>query len=280
MKSMIHRSTIRRAFIAICLVSQVSTLDTKVESSDIASGKLMETQALLWKIELLEHQMNEKLLKVNDEMKQLKTILLEQQQHLRSTLFEQQQQLAQQQRNVNQQLSAMQEQLNQQRIATALIENNCVKRDNFSTENLALYRNAIQSSTWLNTEIKLAQIASFAVDGLSSPCSHTEAIAPVWWAVDLGEVTTVGRVRITSRPDVFANRLQSFFIGLTNVSPWTTQPPSLNRSSICKYYTGSPPAGIPIDIFCEPNTAPGRYLYVMMMRNEYLTICELEAYSK
>ena len=81
--------------------------------------------------------------------------------------------------------------------------------------------------------------------------------------------------------NVFADeQLQRFFIGLTNVSPFIMAPQLNDQSSICKYYFGYPEMGIPLDIYCDPNTAPGRYLFVYIKHADHLTICELEAYYK
>jgi hypothetical protein len=148
-------------------------------------------------------------------------------------------------------------------------------------ENLALRKQAIQSSTYSGNT--LPSQANLAVDGntdsifLDNSCSATLNSAPRWWAVDLGQETPVGRVKITSRSESTLGQLQNFFIALTNVSPWTTSPPSLSQATVCKYYVGSPPAGIPLDIFCEPNAGSGRYLFVQTS-SDHLSICELEAY--
>jgi len=151
-------------------------------------------------------------------------------------------------------------------------------------ENLALGKLAIQSSTFSYTAVTPAlRSANFAVDGILAGkvalegCASTNNDAPRWWAVDLGQETPVGRVRITTRNDCCPDQLQNFFIALTNVSPWTTSPPALSQGTVCKYFAGNLPAGIPIDIFCEPNAGSGRYLFVQNSAAT-LTICELEAY--
>jgi len=150
-----------------------------------------------------------------------------------------------------------------------------------SNENLALNKPTVQSSTHNPNSV-----SSKAVDGVTSLplaghdyCALANIVAPEWWAVDLGQETPVGRVRITSRRDGYPEQTSDFFIGLTNVSPWTT-PPSVvaDSTTICKYYTGHPSIGIPTDIFCNPNTGAGRYLFVYMTQTQYLAICELEAY--
>jgi len=152
-------------------------------------------------------------------------------------------------------------------------------------DNLALHKNAVQSTTPAGMP---ANSPNLAVDGIADgaythgSCTHTDVQASAWWAVDLGQVTSVGRVRIINRADCCSERLQNFFIGLTNVSPGTKPPSQLSpsESSICKYYTGIPPGGVPTDIGCGCNSQPGRYLYVLLNKTDPLTICELEAYFK
>jgi hypothetical protein len=149
-----------------------------------------------------------------------------------------------------------------------------------TNENLALKKKATQSSTLASD---IAGLASYAVDGVADgdwthkSCAHTENESPAWWAVDLGEETKVGRVRITSR-NMLAERLSNFYIGLTNVSPWTSAP-RLSTSSICIYSAGYPPANVPTNFICDPGTESGRYLFVLLKNQNYLTICELEAYD-
>jgi len=160
-----------------------------------------------------------------------------------------------------------------------LLSINCAKSQR--PGNMALGKNTIQSSTWQNPAYSAA---SHAVDGNKDPyyydssCSHTDAVAPSWWAVDLGLTVQVDHVTITNRYDCCAARLQNFTIGITNVSPWTSSP-VLSPSTTCNYSTAYPPAGTPTDILCNPYSQPGRYLFVYIPRAEYLTICELEVYT-
>jgi len=154
-----------------------------------------------------------------------------------------------------------------------------------SNENFALNKNAIQSSTDVAQPFgPKTGLANNAVDGNADSnyqhgsCTLVLLTVPAWWAVDLGQETSVGRVRITNIAEPYSERLKNFFIGLTNVSPWTAAPPKLDQSSLCKYYAGYLPGGVPIDIYCEPHTKPGRYLFVMLNKVDYLNICELEAY--
>jgi len=163
-----------------------------------------------------------------------------------------------------------------------LLGSNCFGQ---AFENLALNKNCTQSSTYTHGVVTGRCI--LAVDGISNlttlegadTCACTGDAAPSWWAVDLGSKLLVGRVRITSRRDISSAQLQNFYIGLTNVSPWTSAP-NLDQSSVCKYFFGYPQVGRSLDIFCEPNTLPGRYLFVMMVDGNWLPLCEVEAYFK
>lgn len=143
-------------------------------------------------------------------------------------------------------------------------------------ENLALNKKTIQSSTYVGTN-GIAYTSDFAIDKDLVRGSFTNNIAPAWWAIDFERETSVGRIAILNRADSFAARLQQFFIAMTNLSPWTT-PPRLNDSSVCTYYTGMPAPGIFVDIFCNPNTKAGRYMFIWMNRAEYLNLPEVQAY--
>jgi len=139
-----------------------------------------------------------------------------------------------------------------------------------------LGRNTTQSSTLSDG------LSKRAVDGnkdsiyYHGSCTHTNLDQTAWWAVQLDREYIIQRIRITNRGDIAGERLTDFYVGLTSVPPWTS-PPQLNQSSICKLYTGYPPAGSTTDIYCED--AYGLYLFVMLTKPGYLTICELEVYE-
>jgi len=151
-----------------------------------------------------------------------------------------------------------------------------------TNENMALKKNATQSSSFVYSNV--VYDASKAVDGNANPnwqggsCATSGgAVLPEWWAVDLGQETLVGRVRITGRSDCCPLHMSDFTIGLTNVSPWTTAP-KLDQSSVCKRYEGTFPIGTPTDVFCDANMKPGRFLFILKSSNTGLVVCELEAY--
>jgi hypothetical protein len=149
-----------------------------------------------------------------------------------------------------------------------------------TNENLALNKNAIQSTTLAGSGQ-----ANKAVDGNTNPnynagsCTSTNGVELGWWAVDLGQETPIGRVRITQRNDCCPGLLSNFWIGLTNVSPFVTAPQmNSNTTSVCAYHAGALPEGVPTDVICHPNTLPGRYLFIKHNYAQWLQLCEVEAY--
>jgi len=137
-------------------------------------------------------------------------------------------------------------------------------------DNLALKRDTSQSTIYDGHR------SGNAVDGIMSTYSMTNNNPQEWWAVDLEQVTAVGRVRITNTV-ANPNKLQNFIIALTDERFWNSRP-DLSKSSVCKYFAGYPPGGIPINIYCESNTQPGRYLFVLMTLIDHLQMVQLEVY--
>jgi len=190
---------------------------------------------------------------------------------------------------INSQLLTLQELIQQLLRTTSSPQGTMSSNDNQLTtttvkpgdENLALRKNAIQSSTYPG--LSPVGHATNVVDGITDSqyyqgsCCFTSVTDPTWWAVDLGLEASVGRVRITNNKDTTPPRLSNFYIGLTNVSPWISAP-QLNQSSICKFYIGYPPPGVPTDVLCQPGTAPGRYLFILLSLPDVLCFCEVEAY--
>jgi hypothetical protein len=159
-------------------------------------------------------------------------------------------------------------------------ERRCARYDDMNV-NLALNKNATQSSTFDEKSLP-----NQALDGNKDPdfyhfsCTHTgSSDIPTWWAVDLGKEAKVGRVRITNRGDCCSNRLKNFYIGLTNVTLSPKKPPKLDKSHLCVHYAGTIPGGVSSEFICAV-IPTGRYLFVMLSKPEFLTICELEAYTK
>ena len=73
----------------------------------------------------------------------------------------------------------------------------------FFSDNVALYKSAMQSSTY--SETGYAHIASWAVDGHADPvfvnrhCSSTQSTYEPWWAVDLSTRYVLLNASLTNR---------------------------------------------------------------------------------
>eukprot|EP00795_Rhopilema_esculentum_P015081 gene15081-6248_t len=135
-------------------------------------------------------------------------------------------------------------------------------------ENIALGRNASQSSTWLEG------IASKAVDGNDTrnynagSCSHTSNTVPLWWRVDFGKTAVVHSVKVTNRGDCCGDRLSDFNIVVGNSIE------DNGGSNIACAVNQSVPLGGTKLFPCRPRLH-GRYLYIQQNKAEYLTLCEV-----
>ncbi|XP_065054823.1 uncharacterized protein LOC135683490 [Rhopilema esculentum] len=140
-------------------------------------------------------------------------------------------------------------------------------------ENIALGRNASQSSTWLEG------IASKAVDGNDTrnynagSCSHTSNTVPLWWRVDFGKTAVVHSVKVTNRGDCCGDRLSDFNIVVGNSIE------DNGGSNIACAVNQSVPLGGTKLFPCRPRLH-GRYLYIQQNKAEYLTLCEVRVFGK
>ena len=79
---------------------------------------------------------------------------------------------------------------------------------------------------------------------------------------------------------VSAIQMSNFVVGVTNVSPWTTPPPSNTQGpNVCAYYPGTPALGSNNTIYCSSTTSPGRYLYIKKLDTWSLSLCEVQVYG-
>ena len=78
---------------------------------------------------------------------------------------------------------------------------------------------------------------------------------------------------------VSAFQCSNFTIGLTDVSPWTTQPPMVDQGPPCAYYPGTVLQGSNTTICCDPQSSPGRYLFVKREDDNVLSFCEVDVFS-
>ncbi|XP_051501834.1 fucolectin-7-like isoform X2 [Myxocyprinus asiaticus] len=139
-------------------------------------------------------------------------------------------------------------------------------------ENLALGKNATQSSTWYTW------YAGHAIDGnrgLSQPstwCSSTHYQNNPWWRVDLHNVYKVSRVVVTNRADCCLDQVNGVKILIGN-----SLEDNGNNNSMCAVIP-SIAAGGSATFVC--NYMEGRYVNLISPRNSTaLPLCEVEVYG-
>jgi len=144
--------------------------------------------------------------------------------------------------------------------------------------NLARGRPTWQSSTAYDG------VSGRAVDGnrdsmwSGASCSHTaEGDNNPWWAVDLGVDARVSGVSLVNRNDCCGARLTDFAVGLTNDRP-DEVPPTADNVALCGRWPGQARDGQTMFVKCVDNQPPARYV-VVMTRQPFLTICELEVFG-
>jgi hypothetical protein len=150
--------------------------------------------------------------------------------------------------------------------------------------NIALRQPTIQSSTAFTGSAYYN--SSLGVDGVFGfngvypyTCAQTLPDDPSWWAVDLGAVTSVTYVVINVRADCCLGQVANFQVGLTNVSPWTTQPPMVDQGPPCAYQSSALPLGTNTTIYCDSQSSPGRYLFLKRCDQHTLSFCEIQVFS-
>jgi hypothetical protein len=73
------------------------------------------------------------------------------------------------------------------------------------------------------------------------------------------------------------DRMNNFIVGLTNNPPYL-KPPTTYGYTFCGQWPGVAPEGRVLNVRCEDDLAPARYV-VIMTHQKYLTICELSVYG-
>ncbi|CAH3036503.1 unnamed protein product, partial [Porites lobata] len=130
--------------------------------------------------------------------------------------------------------------------------------------NIALFKPTSESSTYSGS-------ASNAVDGNRSPyinkCTHTRADNNAWWRVDLERVEPVVEVNIVNRYRL-ADRLDGAEIRVGSGGA---------DNSLCASNIRIPAASS--KTYSCSSKAYGRYLYIRLLKREFLTVCEVEVHS-
>ncbi|KAK7177213.1 hypothetical protein R3I93_001257 [Phoxinus phoxinus] len=139
--------------------------------------------------------------------------------------------------------------------------------------NLALRRNATQSSTYG------LWFAEKAVDGNPGPvkswsaCSSTTSQTNPWWRLDLSDTYRVTSVVITNIKECCPERINGAEIHIGN-----SLENNGNNNPICAVIS-SIPAGVSSNYTC--NEMEGRYVNLIIPGDSrFLTLCEVEVYGE
>ncbi|XP_065051247.1 uncharacterized protein LOC135680930 isoform X2 [Rhopilema esculentum] len=140
------------------------------------------------------------------------------------------------------------------------------------TGNLAKGKNAKQSSTGAGGDAKRAVDGNKNSNYRAKSCTHTNRNNQAWWRVDLASTQKIGKVRVTNRGDCCDDRLKNFDIRVGN----TDNNPKAN--GLCTTFPGAVGKGKTIDLYCTKEVS-GRYVFVMLRGNDWLTLCEVEVFG-
>ena len=145
-----------------------------------------------------------------------------------------------------------------------------------SIENLAIGKQARQSSTGYVAD------AGRAVDGNSSgqwsanSVAHTENQPQAWWEVDLGATYNISLIKIWNRTDSYSERLSNFYV-MVSERPFSSSNvnDSLAQRGIwSNHHSGT--AGITTEIKVN---AQGRYVRIQLVGANYLQLAEVEVFG-
>ncbi|XP_051999501.1 uncharacterized protein LOC127655638 [Xyrauchen texanus] len=130
--------------------------------------------------------------------------------------------------------------------------------------------NAARLGTTTQSSLYYAWYPQYAIDGIRTSCTHTQAQTNPWWKLDLLKTYSVNRVLITNRIEV-PERLNGAKIYVGNNGE------SIYSNPICAVIF-SIPSGMTYTYSCRG--MEGRYVYVGVPGDfKFLTLCEVEVYG-
>jgi RHS repeat-associated protein len=144
-----------------------------------------------------------------------------------------------------------------------------------ASANVALNKSATQSST------QSSGVSSRAVDGntdgvyANNSVTHTANELNAWWHVDLGQVETIGTIKVWNRVE-FPERLTNFYVFVSDV-PFnsTNLTTTLNQAGVSSYQTTGQ-CGFPTELAINRT---GRYVRVQLTGTNYLSIAEVQVWT-
>lgn len=123
------------------------------------------------------------------------------------------------------------------------------------------------------TGVRYGGIPELAVDGNSNGyCSTSAPNDPAWWSVDLGLTHRITTLRITGNNDGHRTSGYSIYIGDDN-----SDTGRFTQNSVCVSNQLQLPSTA-LNITCNQPIS-GRYVYFMLSKGEFLSLCEVEVWS-
>jgi len=147
------------------------------------------------------------------------------------------------------------------------------------TLNLALGRATFQSSTYPGGDSSLAVNGNYDSAYDDGSCTHTDTQeGNPWWAVDLGASYEVTTIFIYNREDCCSDRIAGVTMVVSDQALAPGDDISTLTSNLCAADDGAMGTSAWIDFECAAG-ATGRYVYLYLPTDEFLTICEVSVYS-
>jgi NedA-like, galactose-binding domain/PA14 domain len=141
---------------------------------------------------------------------------------------------------------------------------------------LAFGKSVSQSSTAFGGDAFRAVDSNTNGNWYANSVTHTSYEHQPWWQVDLGSVQQIGAVILWNRTDVASERLNNFYV-LVSDAPFnsTDLTATINQSGVSNYYTAGP-VGVAKEIGVYRS---GRYVRVQLAGDNYLHLAEVEVRS-
>ncbi len=147
----------------------------------------------------------------------------------------------------------------------------------YPIQNLALDKPTYQPSTWSSggfSELAVdGNTSGFWVDGSVTHTQFGTAEQPMWWDVDLINISEISDIHIWNRQDCCSSRLSDFHIFVSDVPfEGNTLESSLNQAGVGNFFfTGAVGSDAVV-----PINRSGRYIRIQLTSTDVLSLAEVE----
>ena len=130
-----------------------------------------------------------------------------------------------------------------------------------------------------------------AIDGNLDPdfktgksCSHTSLQQFPIWGVDLQRRLNISYVEVVSRKAngdlAIPPRLKDFRVLISDTGfPVSSLQLRTDQFQLCGQFPGIPPDGVKSRVKCPWGGITGQYVYITLLRRDYLSLCEVQVYG-